>query len=125
MTFYSRVCAQSITLRQNAESEFDGGDSGSGVVGDGNVDLEDQHNSATLGGNRGGIADVGSAGMAVGRGNVIAFDPEDNQPAAKGATTARTSSAGKNYFGRSTGLADKLISEITEKDLKGDNEGPD
>jgi hypothetical protein len=90
MTFSSRVRAQSITLRQNAESEFDGGDSGSGVVGDGNVDLEDQHNSATLGGNRGGIADVGSASMAVGRGNVIAFDPEDNQPAAKGATTART-----------------------------------
>jgi hypothetical protein len=29
MTFSSRVRAQSITLRQNAESEFDGGDSGS------------------------------------------------------------------------------------------------
>ena len=28
--------------------DFDGGDSGGGVVGDGNTDLEDQHNSASI-----------------------------------------------------------------------------
>ena len=30
------------------DSEFDGGDSGGGAVGDGNTDLEDQHNSASI-----------------------------------------------------------------------------
>jgi hypothetical protein len=97
------------------ESEFDGGDSGSGAVGDGNVDLEDQHNSATLGALRGGIADVTGATMAVGRGNVKTLD-DINEP--KGATEARTASAGANYFGRSTGLAEKLIDGITEDDRK-------
>ena len=31
-----------------------------------------------------------------------------------GATEARTASAGANYFGRSTGYADKLIDDITD-----------
>ena len=30
------------------DTDFDGGDSGGGVVGDGNTDLEDQHNSASI-----------------------------------------------------------------------------
>merc|ERR1719456_1876872 len=79
------------------DQEFDGGDSGGGAVGDGNMDLEDQHNSPTLGALRGGAADFTGATMAVGRGNV------------KSATESRTASAGKNYFGRSTGLAEKII----------------
>jgi len=95
------------------DQEFDGGDSGGGVVGDGNTDLEDQHNSATLGALRGGISDVTSASMQVGRGAVRALDDEP-----KGATEARTASAGKNYFGRSTGLAEKLIDSISEEDVK-------
>ena len=45
------------TLRLDLDSEFDGGDSGSSAVGDGNVDLEDQHNAVTLGANRGGVSD--------------------------------------------------------------------
>jgi len=88
------------------DQEFDGGDSGGGVVGDGNVDLEDQHNSATLGALRGGIADVTGATLAVGRGNV------------KSATESRTASAGANYFGRSTGLAEKIVGGMTDADLK-------
>jgi hypothetical protein len=88
------------------DQEFDGGDSGGGVVGDGNTDLEDQHNSATLGALRGGVSDLAGSGINVGRGNV------------KSATESRTASAGANYFGRSTGLADKLKDEITDKDLK-------
>jgi hypothetical protein len=88
------------------DQEFDGGDSGGGVVGDGNTDLEDQHNSATLGALRGGIADVTGATLAVGRGNV------------KSATESKTASAGANYFGRSTGLAEKIIENMSEEDLK-------
>jgi hypothetical protein len=88
------------------DQEFDGGDSGGGVVGDGNTDLEDQHNSATLGALRGGIADVTGATLAVGRGNV------------KSATDSRAASAGANYFGRSTGLAEKIVESMTEEDIK-------
>lgn len=95
------------------DQEFDGGDSGGGVVGDGNTDLEDQHNSATLGALRGGIADVTSATMEVGRGSIRGLDDGP-----KGATEARTASAGKNYFGRSTGLADKLMDNMSEEDMK-------
>lgn len=87
--------------------EFDGGDSGGGVVGDGNVDLEDQHNSPTLGANRGGIQDFSGGGsVSVGRGRV------------QSATESRTASAGKNYFGRSTGLADQIIENMSEEDVK-------
>jgi hypothetical protein len=89
------------------DQEFDGGDSGGGVVGDGNTDLEDQHNSATLGALRGGIADVTGATLAAGRGNVV-----------QSATDSRVASAGKNYFGRSTGLAQKYIDSMTEEDVK-------
>jgi len=94
--------------------EFDGGDSGGGVVGDGNTDLEDQHNSATLGALRGGISDVSEASMSVGRGNVQVADSGK----VTGATQSRTASAGKNYFGRSTGYAEKLIEQITDDDVK-------
>jgi hypothetical protein len=88
------------------DQEFDGGDSGGGVVGDGNTDLEDQHNSATLGALRGGIADVTGATLEVGRGQV------------KSATNSRIASAGENYFGRSTGLAEKIIENMSEEDVK-------
>ncbi|KAL1500381.1 hypothetical protein AB1Y20_013038 [Prymnesium parvum] len=96
------------TYRQfkGIDQEFDGGDSGGGVVGDGNTDLQDQHNSATLGALRGGLSEATSSTLAVGRGNVHA------------ATEARTASAGKNYFGRSTGVAEKLIEEMSEEDVK-------
>jgi len=95
------------------DQEFDGGDSGGGVVGDGNTDLEDQHNSATLGALRGGVVEATSSTMQVGRGNVMGLD---NSP--KSAVEARTASAGANYFGRSTGLADKLIDQITDDDVR-------
>jgi hypothetical protein len=94
------------------DQEFDGGDSGGGVVGDGNTDLEDQHNSATLGALRGGVSDLTGDRSNVGRGNVLTVD------SVKGATEARTASAGKNYFGRSTGYADKLMETFTEEDLR-------
>jgi len=112
------------------DQEFDGGDSGGGVVGDGNVDLEDQHNSATLGALRGGIADVTGATMAVGRGTVKTIDDldygalndkdefGDSSSSRKEGSDARTAAAGKNYFGRSTGLADKLIDQISDDDLR-------
>jgi len=110
------------TLTLAGDSEFDGGDSGSGAVGDGNVDLEDQHNSATLGALRGGVSDLSGASTSVGRGNVKTLDdyglvPDDGEKV-EGATSARAASAGGNYFGRSTGLADKLINEISEDDVK-------
>jgi hypothetical protein len=93
-------------LKGGGDSEFDGGDSGGGVVGDGNTDLSDQHNSASIA--RGGFdqANVGQGRTNVGRGRVA------------GATNARQASAGKNYFGRSTGLADEMISKISEDDRK-------
>lgn len=105
------------------DQEFDGGDSGGGVVGDGNTDLEDQHNSATLGALRGGVSQVGTAGSQVGRGSVQTLvdydDLNDGDQTVSGDTSSRTASAGANYFGRSTGLAEKLINEgFTEDDLK-------
>jgi len=98
------------------DQEFDGGDSGGGAVGDGNMDLEDQHNSPTLGALRGGISEAGSAGAAVGRGNVMTM-PQFNDKV-QGATEARVASAGKNYFGRTTGLAEELIANMKEEDVK-------
>lgn len=87
--------------------DFDGGDSGGGVVGDGNTDLEDQHNSASVVRGIGNIAvSVGEGGTNIGRGKV------------KAATDARIASAGKNYFGRSTGYAERLIDQISEEDIK-------
>ena len=84
------------------DTDFDGGDSGGGVVGDGNTDLEDVHNavSATMlrSGGQGSVATSGAGGN-VGRGKV------------KSATESRVASAGKNYFGRSTGYADQLIND--------------
>jgi len=110
------------------DQEFDGGDSGGGVVGDGNTDLEDQHNSATLGALRGGIADYTGATLNVGRGNVKTLDDDysalnegdefGDASSSRQATNARTAAAGKNYFGRSTGLADKLMDSITDDDVK-------
>ena len=74
------------------DQEFDGGDSGGGVVGDGNTDLEDQHNSATLGALRGGISDVGTSGLEVGRGNVMTYadlnDADEFTKDAEGATSS-------------------------------------
>mmetsp|Transcript_4457 Transcript_4457/g.8143 ORF Transcript_4457/g.8143 Transcript_4457/m.8143 type:complete len:344 (+) Transcript_4457:292-1323(+) len=94
-----------VFIEGGGDMEFDGGDSGGGVVGDGNVDLEDQHNSASM--LRSGYdysAAVGRGGPNVGRGKV------------QSAIEARTASAGANYFGRSTGYADELIAEITEEE---------
>lgn len=91
------------------------------MVGDGNTDLEDQHNSATLGALRGGIADYSGASDNVGRGNVKTLVNENDEfhGAVKGDTSSRTASAGANYFGRSTGLAEKLINEgFSEHDVK-------
>jgi len=76
------------------------------VVGDGNTDLEDQHNSASIVRGGMGSAQVGQGGVNVGRGQV------------KAATDAKIASAGKNYFGRSTGYADKKIAEISEEDRR-------
>jgi len=89
------------------DMDFDGGDSGGGVVGDGECDLEDQHNSASLvrGGFGGAEGGGGEGSLNVGRGTV------------KSATESRTASAGKNYFGRSTGYADKKISEMTDEQV--------
>ena len=88
--------------------------------------MEDQHNNPTLGALRGGVADFTGATMAVGRGNVQGyvdlndkdeFGDNDGESRKSGAD-ARTAAAGANYFGRSTGLADKLIDKITEDDLR-------
>lgn len=98
--------------------EFDGGDSGSGAVGDGNVDLEDQHNSATLGALRGGISEAGATTAQVGRGNVQYNDLPDENENVKGTTEARTVSARGNYFGRTTGYAEKFMDKYTEKDFR-------
>ena len=128
------IAPQSISLNvqeYDDGAEFDGGDSGSGAVGDGNVDLQDQHNSATLGALRGGVADLTGATMDVGRGRVQSLvDPQATRDSdgyanmnegdgkVSGATQSRTAAAGANYFGRSTGLADKLIDDITEEQRK-------
>mmetsp|Transcript_33048 Transcript_33048/g.106896 ORF Transcript_33048/g.106896 Transcript_33048/m.106896 type:complete len:355 (+) Transcript_33048:47-1111(+) len=98
--------AMEAFLKGGGDSEFDGGDSGGGVVGDGNTDLSDQHNSASIVRGGFGQATIANGGANVGRGRVEA------------ATNARQASAGKNYFGRSTGLAEEMISKITEDDRK-------
>lgn len=73
------------------ESDFDGGDSGGGVVGDGNMDFADQHNSAEL------------------------LDSQEKRQSAQATRVkggvARIMSAGANYFGKSTegGLAEQMI----------------
>ena len=87
-------------------------------MGDGNTDLEDQHNNPTLGALRGGIADVTETTMQIGRGQVAYNKLPTEGENVEGATDARTASAGANYFGRSTGLADKLIDAISDDDLK-------
>lgn len=89
------------------DQEFDGGDSGGGVVGDGNTDLEDQHNSPSIVRGGFGEATVGEGASSVGRGQVLSA--EDTTVA--GATEARTASARGNYFGRTTGYAEKLIDD--------------
>jgi hypothetical protein len=100
------------------DNEFDGGDSGSGAVGDGNVDLEDQHNNPTLGALRGGIADYTEASIDIGAGQVMGYrDLPDESMKVDGATNAKLASSGENYWGRSTGMAEKLIAKITEDDI--------
>uniref|UniRef100_A0A7S0Q865 Uncharacterized protein n=1 Tax=Coccolithus braarudii TaxID=221442 RepID=A0A7S0Q865_9EUKA len=95
-----------IFLENGGDSEFDGGDSGGGVVGDGNTDLEDQHNSPTLGALRGGVSEAGGLGASIGRGRV------------EGATNARAASAGGNYFGRDTGYANEKLKQVTEESIR-------
>eukprot|EP00186_Timspurckia_oligopyrenoides_P000794 CAMPEP_0182443982 /NCGR_PEP_ID=MMETSP1172-20130603/2576_1 /TAXON_ID=708627 /ORGANISM="Timspurckia oligopyrenoides, Strain CCMP3278" /LENGTH=360 /DNA_ID=CAMNT_0024639427 /DNA_START=102 /DNA_END=1184 /DNA_ORIENTATION=- len=77
--------------------DFDGGDSGGGVVGDGNYDLEDQHNSSSF------LREDGT-------------NPGERK--VESAMNARIASAGANYFGRSTGYAEEKIKQITEEDRK-------
>eukprot|EP00188_Purpureofilum_apyrenoidigerum_P000214 Plantae.Rhodophyta-Purpureofilum_apyrenoidigerum.ctg10856.p1 GENE.Plantae.Rhodophyta-Purpureofilum_apyrenoidigerum.ctg10856~~Plantae.Rhodophyta-Purpureofilum_apyrenoidigerum.ctg10856.p1 ORF type:complete len:343 (-),score=53.23 Plantae.Rhodophyta-Purpureofilum_apyrenoidigerum.ctg10856:139-1167(-) len=89
------------------DMEFDGGDSGGGVVGDGNCDLEDQHNSTEF--LREGF--LSSDGKPV-------QDKSEHTGKIQSATSSRLASAGKNYFGRSTGYADEKIKQITEEDRK-------
>ncbi|KAA8493914.1 hypothetical protein FVE85_3889 [Porphyridium purpureum] len=87
------------------DMEFDGGDSGGGVVGDGNTDLEDQHNSPNV--VRGGFGQAQVTGNEqVGRGKVVS------------AMEARVASTKGNYFGRSTGYAEQKIAEISEEDRR-------
>jgi len=96
--------------------DFDGGDSGSGAVGDGNVDLEDQHNSPTVIRGAGRAADRvaggAGAGAEVGRGRIAS------------ATSSRDQKA-KNYFGRSTGYADEILEERRWKEVVKRNNGED
>uniref|UniRef100_A0A7S1XHY3 Uncharacterized protein n=1 Tax=Erythrolobus australicus TaxID=1077150 RepID=A0A7S1XHY3_9RHOD len=87
-------------LDGGGDMEFDGGDSGGGVVGDGNMDLEDQHNSTNM------LRD-GFAGYESSSGRTV-----------ESATVARNASAGANYFGRSTGYAETKIGQISEEDRK-------
>ena len=86
--------------------------------------LSSADNSATLGALRGGVADFTGVGGQVGRGRVQTLadlnegDEFSTRDGVEGATSARTSSAGANYFGRSTGIAEKLIGEITDDQIK-------
>jgi len=93
---------------ETGDMDFDGGDSGGGVVGDGNVDLEDQHNSTSM------LREGFIEGSALGQ---VESDPEKPSQV-KGAMEARVASAGSNYFGRSTGYADKIIADMKEEDVK-------
>lgn len=93
-------------IKGGGDSEFDGGDSGGGVVGDGNTDLEDQHNSPSVVRGGFGSAAAGGASSHVGRGKV------------KSATESRVASAGKNYFGRSTGYAEEKMKEVTDESIR-------
>eukprot|EP00183_Erythrolobus_madagascarensis_P004385 CAMPEP_0185857646 /NCGR_PEP_ID=MMETSP1354-20130828/29607_1 /TAXON_ID=708628 /ORGANISM="Erythrolobus madagascarensis, Strain CCMP3276" /LENGTH=339 /DNA_ID=CAMNT_0028559917 /DNA_START=45 /DNA_END=1064 /DNA_ORIENTATION=+ len=86
-------------LDGGGDMEFDGGDSGGGVVGDGNVDLEDQHNTTSM--VRGGWGRT-----------------ESTKEKVTGATQSRIASAGANYFGRSTGYAEVKIDQISDEDRK-------
>ena len=90
--------------------DFDGGDSGSGAVGDGNCDLEDQHNSPTVIRGAGRAADrvAGDSSGMVGRGRV------------QSAVVSRDQKA-KNYFGRSTGYAEEIKDERRWKEVRLDN----
>eukprot|EP00189_Rhodosorus_marinus_P011180 CAMPEP_0184751658 /NCGR_PEP_ID=MMETSP0315-20130426/43158_1 /TAXON_ID=101924 /ORGANISM="Rhodosorus marinus, Strain UTEX LB 2760" /LENGTH=271 /DNA_ID=CAMNT_0027230935 /DNA_START=340 /DNA_END=1155 /DNA_ORIENTATION=+ len=90
-------------LEGGGDMEFDGGDSGGGVVGDGNMDLEDQHNSAEM--LRGGFLEEKN----------LEDIPTENIGQVKSAMDSRVASAGANYFGRTTGYAEKLIANITDE----------
>jgi len=94
--------------------DFDGGDSGSGAVGDGNCDLEDQHNSPTVIRGAGRAADrvAGDSSGMVGRGRV------------QSAVVSRDQKA-KNYFGRSTGYAEEIKDERRWKEVVKRNNGED
>jgi len=92
------------------ESDFDGGDSGSGAVGDGQVTLDNQHDSPFLVGG-GGLRDS-IEGMAAMNSNSKYDDVPDEGAdgnSVEGATSARDSKQ-KNYWGRQigTGYADEL-----------------
>lgn len=110
---------KSKSIANPEEQEFDGGDSGSGVVGDGNVDLEDQHNSVVLGALRGGVDGLSDGTSGIGRGRVMSYEdlPDENRNV-EGAVDARTAKAGANYFGRSTGYAEKYLEQFSEDDIK-------
>lgn len=106
---------KSISLMSQETSEFDGGDSGSGVVGDGNRDLEDCHNSVTDGALRDGIAQIELSRSFSGGGRVYQMETmedlpnEDHEFKGDSGAKSRERSAGANYYGRTTGYRDKLV----------------
>lgn len=88
------------------EMDFDGGDSGSGAVGDGQVTLDNQHDSPFLVGG-GGQRDSVEGASAM----TSSFDPEASDKGVEAAMNARDAKQ-KNYWGRQigTGYADELLS---------------
>lgn len=91
-----------------ADIDFDGGDSGSGAVGDGKVTLDDQHNSPFIvggGGARDAVESFNAAGTMV-------DDPKKPGQKVEAAVSSRDVKQ-KNYWGRQvgTGYADQLADQ--------------
>ena len=71
----TRRAARIQFIKGGGDMEFDGGDSGGGVVGDGNTDLEDQHNSPSMVRGGFGSASVSDGGSNVGHGSWLKVAP--------------------------------------------------
>ncbi|KAG8458907.1 hypothetical protein KFE25_004241 [Diacronema lutheri] len=89
------------------EMDFDGGDSGSGAVGDGQVTLDNQHDSPFLVGG-GGQRDAVEGAAAIANLEMA----EKTEEVVEAAMSARDAKQ-KNYWGRQigTGYADELLKE--------------
>lgn len=120
-TLYEEYIKKRIQSGENVESQyddlgadidFDGGDSGSGAVGDGKVTLDDQHNSPFIIGGGGARDSVESAGAAAQSGQAK-FKVRKVQAA----VNARDVKA-KNYWGREagSGYAEELMKDDLYKD---------